>query len=228
MNQNNMRFKLLILLLTIISSSEKFFKYEEEDKTAILIITHTKSLNVLSEQKQFFDELDIILDIINFDKIKSLIITTNSDEKFFKPDFNISEIKNIFKQQAQELFIKGNNVLKKLESLPIPVISIIDGFSLGLGLELSLCCDIRICTEKSIFGLPETSLGFIPNFGSIQRLTKIIGISMAKYLIYTGYTINAKEALRIGIVNGIYSQTELLNKAKNIAEKIYKNSHNLF
>ena len=155
-----------------------------------------------------------MLDIIIFDKIKSLIITSNSDEKFFKPDFDISEIKHITKQQAQELFVKGNNILKKLESLPIPVISIIDGFSLGLGLELSLCCDIRICTEKSIFGLPEIGFGIIPSFGSIQRLTKIIGVSMAKQMIYTGYQINAKEALRIGLVNRIYSQTEILNKAK--------------
>ena len=183
MNQNNMRFKLLILLLTIISSSEKFFKYDEEDITVILIMIHTKSLNLLTEQKQFFDELDTILDIINFDKIKSLIITSNSDEKFFKPDFDISEIKHITKQQAQELFVKGNNILKKLESLPIPVISIIDGFSLGLGLELSLCRDIRICTEKSTFGLPEIGFGIIPSFGSIQRLTKIIGVSMAKQMI---------------------------------------------
>ena len=185
MHPNSMSFKLLILLLIIISTSEKFFKYEEEDITAILRITHTKSLNLLTEQNHFFDELEIILDLINFDKIKSLIITTNSNEKFVEPEYDLSEIKNINKQQAQELFLKGNIVLKKLETLPVPVISVIDGFSLGLVLELALCSDIRICSEKSIFGLPETGLGLIPNFGSIQRLTKIIGENKAKYIIYT-------------------------------------------
>ena len=224
MHPNSMSFKLLILLLIIISTSEKFFKYEEEDITAILRITHTKSLNLLTEQNHFFDELEIILDLINFDKIKSLIITTNSNEKFVKPEYDLSEIKNINKQQAQELFLKGNIVLKKLETLPVPVISVIDGFSLGLVLELALCSDIRICSEKSIFGLPETGLGLIPNFGSIQRLTKIIGENKAKYIIYTANQIYAQEALRIGLVNGIYSQTELLDKAKNIAETINKNS----
>ena len=219
-----MRFKLLILILFLFSSLEKFFKYVEEDTIAILILTHVKSLNLLTEQNHFFDELEIILDLINFNKIKSLIITTNSNEKFIKPEFDLSEIKNINKQQAQELFLKGNIILNKLETLEIPVISIIDGFSLGLGLELSLCSDIRICSEKSIFGLPETGLGLIPKFGSINRLTKIIGVNKAKYMIYTAYSFNAQEALRIGLVNGIYSQTDLLDKAKNIAKTIYKNS----
>ena len=171
-------FKLLVFLLTIIFSLEKFFiKYEEECSTAILTIKRPESLNALNTQ--ILDELDVILDLINLNKISSIIIT-GSGEKSFISGVDISEISTLTKQQAEEFSKKGNNIFRKLETFPIPVIATINGFALGGGLELSLSCDIRICSENVIFGMPEVSLGIIPGFGGTKRLARIVGVGMAK------------------------------------------------
>ena len=215
--------KLVILILFITYSLEtKFFvKYEEEGTTAIITINHPQSFNVLNTQ--ILDELDVILDMINLNKIRSIIIT-GSGEKSFISGFDITEMSTLTKQRAEEFSKKGNNLFRKIETFPIPVIAAINGFALGEGLELSMSCDIRICSENAIFGQPEVGLGIIPGFGGTQRLSRIVGLGIAKLMIYTGKNINADEALRIGLVSGIYPKYELLNEAKKIAELIAKNS----
>ena len=90
-------------------------------------------------------------------------------------------------------------------------------FTLGGGCEIAMSCDIRICSENAIFGQPEVGLGIIPDFGGTQRLAKIVGPGMAKQMIFTGQTIKADEALRIGLINEVYPQKELLKNAKKIA-----------
>jgi len=119
---------------------------------------------------------------------------------------------------------KGNDVFRKIETFPIPVIAAINGFALGGGCEISMSCDIRICSENAIFGQPEVRLGIIPGFGGTQRLSRFIGLGMAKQMIYTGQNINAKEALRIGLVNAIYPKKRIIKWSKKIALSITKNN----
>ena len=128
------------------------------------------------------------------------------------------------KELAKDFSKRGNDIFRKLETFPIPIIAAINGYALGGGLEIALSCDIRICSENSIFGQPEVSLGITPGFGGTQRLARTIGIGMAKQLIYTGKNINAEEALKIGLVNSIYPQNELMNEAKKLASTVAKNS----
>ena len=128
------------------------------------------------------------------------------------------------KKEAEAFSIKGNNVFRKIENFQIPVIAAVNGFALGGGCEISLSCDIRICSDNAIFGQPEVGLGIIPGFGGTQRLARTIGIGMAKQMIFTGQNIKAEEALRIGLVNAVYPQQELLNEAKKLALTITKNS----
>jgi enoyl-CoA hydratase len=129
---------------------------------------------------------------------------------------------SLTKAQGQAFGKKGNDVFRKLETFPIPVIAAINGFALGGGCEISMSCDIRICSDNAVFGQPEVGLGITPGFGGTQRLARLVGQGMAKQMIFTGRNIKADEAYRIGLVNAVYPQNELLPAAKKMAETIAK------
>ena len=99
-----------------------------------------------------------------------------------------------------------------------------NGFALGGGCELAMSCDIRICSENAVFGQPEVGLGITPGFGGTQRLARIIGIGMAKQLIFTARNIKADDALRLGLVNAVYTSEELMAQAKKMAATIAANA----
>jgi len=113
-------------------------------------------------------------------------------------------------------------VLTTFEELACPVIGAINGYCLGAGLEMSLCFDMRLASDNAVFGLPEMPLGVIPDLGSTQRLPRIIGIGLAKELLITGRKIDAAEALRIGLVDHVYSRDQLMPEARKLAEEIAK------
>ena len=115
-------------------------------------------------------------------------------------------------------------VFRTIETLPIPVIAAVNGFALGGGCELAMACDIRICSENAKFGQPEVGLGIIPGFSGTVRLARLVGMGMAKQLIFTGKAIKANEALRIGLVNEVVPQAELMDKAMEIANQIAVNA----
>ena len=115
-------------------------------------------------------------------------------------------------------------MFRKIETFPIPVIAAVNGFALGGGNELAMSCDIRICAENAIFGQPEVGLGITPGFGGTQRLARLVSPGMAKQIIYTARNIKADEAYRIGLVNAVYPQEELLDQAKKMAAGIAKNA----
>jgi enoyl-CoA hydratase len=114
----------------------------------------------------------------------------------------------------------GGQVYTMIENLPVPVIAAINGYCLGIGLEMTLACDIRLASETAIFSIPEVQLGTIPDFGGTQRLTKLIGTGKAKELIFTGRRIDAAEALRIGLVQHVYPADKLMDEAKKLAQEI--------
>ena len=198
-------------------------KYEEEGEISILTINRPKALNALNSQ--VLEELDKTLDAIDTNKIRALIVT-GSGEKSFVAGADIAEMSTLTKAEGEKFSKKGNDVFRKLETFPIPVIAAINGFALGGGCELSMSCDIRICSENAIFGQPEVGLGITPGFGGTQRLARLIGMGMAKEMIFTAQNIKAEQALRIGLVNAIYPQNELLNEAKKLALTIAKNGAN--
>ncbi|MBQ1835285.1 MAG: enoyl-CoA hydratase/isomerase family protein, partial [Oscillospiraceae bacterium] len=105
-----------------------------------------------------------------------------------------------------------------------PTIAAVGGYALGGGCELAMACDIRICSEKAVFGQPEVTLGITPGFGGTQRLPRLVGRGMAKQLIYTGMNIDAKEAYRIGLVNAVYAPEELYPAAEKLAKRIAANA----
>ena len=215
-----MKFQLIslsLLLFSVFSLETQFIKYEEEGMIAILTINRPKALNALNSQ--VLDELDKTLDSIDTNKIRALIVT-GAGEKSFVAGADIGEMSSLSKKEGEAFGKKGNDVFRKLETFPIPVIAAVNGFALGGGCEISMSCDIRICSDNAVFGQPEVGLGITPGFGGTQRLARLVGPGMAKQMIYTARNIKADEAFRIGLVNAVYPQSELLGEAKKLAETI--------
>ena len=152
------------------------------------------------------------------------LVITGDGEKSFVAGADISEMANLNEEQGFAFGKKGADVFRRIETMPIPVIAAVNGFALGGGCELAMACDIRICSTNAKFGQPEVGLGIIPGFSGPYRLAKLVGMGMAKQLIFTGKPIKADEALRIGLVNAVYEQPELLNAAVQMAESICANA----
>ena len=211
----------LLLLINIITCVDSFIKYEEDGMIAVLTINRPKALNALNSK--VLEELDKTLSSIDTNKIRALIIT-GAGEKSFVAGADIGEMSSLSKKEGEAFGKKGNDVFRKIETFPIPVIAAINGFALGGGCEISMSCDIRICSDNAIFGQPEVGLGITPGFGGTQRLARLVGEGMAKQMIYSARNIKADEALRIGLVNAVYKQDELLSAAKKLAQTIAQNA----
>ena len=192
-----------------------FILYEADGAVATITINRPKALNALNSQ--VLDELDQTLDAIDLDTVRCVILTGAGD-KSFVAGADIGEMSTLTKAEGEAFGKKGNDVFRKLETLPIPVIAAVNGFALGGG------CEISMCSENAMFGQPEVGLGITPGFGGTQRLARTVGVGMAKQLIYTARNIKADEAYRIGLVNAVYPQEELMEQAKKMASTIAKNA----
>ncbi len=199
----------------------EFVTYGEQNNISIITINRTKALNALNTD--VLKELDKVLDEIDQDRIRAVIITGSGD-KAFVAGADISEMHKLTKAEGETFGRTGNEVFRKIETFPIPVIAAVNGYALGGGCELAMSCDIRICSENAVFGQPETGLGIIPGFGGTQRLARLISVGKAKEMIYTAGNIKSAEAYRIGLVNGVYPQEELMEQALKMASKIAKNA----
>lgn len=199
----------------------EFITYEVEGQVGLITINRPKALNALNST--VLEELDATLDAVDLNEVRALILTGAGD-KSFVAGADIGEMSTLTKAEGEAFGKKGNDVFRKLETFPIPVIAAVNGFALGGGCEISMSCDIRICSDNAVFGQPEVGLGITPGFGGTQRLARIVGVGMAKQMIYTARNIKADEALRIGLVNAVYTQEELLPAAKKMAAGIAKNA----
>ncbi|MCI8669193.1 MAG: enoyl-CoA hydratase [Lachnospiraceae bacterium] len=199
----------------------EFINYEVEGMVGVITINRPKALNALNSQ--VLEELDQTLDAVDLDNVRALILT-GAGEKSFVAGADIGEMSTLTKAEGEAFGKKGNDVFRKLETFPIPVIAAVNGFALGGGCEISMSCDIRICSENAVFGQPEVGLGITPGFGGTQRLARIVGVGMAKQMIYSARNIKADEAYRIGLVNAVYPLEELMPAAQKLAASIAKNA----
>ena len=199
----------------------EFVLYEQKGAVGIVTISREKALNALNST--VLEELDKTLDAVNLDEVRCLILT-GAGEKSFVAGADIGEMSTLTKAEGEAFGKKGNDVFRKLETFPIPGIAAVNGFALGGGCEISMSCDIRICSENAVFGQPEVGLGITPGFGGTQRLARLVGPGMAKQMIYTARNIKADEAYRIGLVNAVYPLEELMPAAEKMAAGIAKNA----
>ncbi|WP_026496733.1 MULTISPECIES: enoyl-CoA hydratase-related protein [unclassified Butyrivibrio] len=198
-----------------------FVNVEVKDKIAVLTINRPEALNALNSA--VLDDLNAALDSIDVNTVRALVLT-GAGEKSFVAGADIGEMSTLTKAEGEAFGKKGNDVFRKLETFPIPTIAAVNGFALGGGCEISMSCDIRICSDNAMFGQPEVGLGITPGFGGTQRLARLVGAGMAKQLIYTARNIKADEAFRIGLVNAVYTQEELLPAAEKMANTIAANA----
>ena len=198
-----------------------FIQYEVQDMVAVLTIDRPKALNALNSA--VLEELDAAISAIDLDTVRCLIIT-GAGPKSFVAGADIGEMSTLTKAEGEAFGKKGNDVFRKIETLPIPVIAAVNGFALGGGNELAMSCDIRICSNNAMFGQPEVGLGITPGFGGTQRLARLVSPGMAKQLIYTARNISAEEALRIGLVNAVYEPEDLMGAALKMAAGIARNA----
>lgn len=198
-----------------------FVKYEPKEQYAVITIDREKALNALNSQ--VLTDLDAVLDAVDLQTVRALIIT-GAGAKSFVAGADIGEMSELTKEQGEAFGKKGNSVFRKIETFPVPVIAAVNGFALGGGCELSMACDIRLASDNAKFGQPEVGLGITPGFGGTQRLARIIGVGKAKEMLYTCAQIDAQEALRVGLVNAVYTPEELLPAAEKMAQKIARNA----
>ena len=195
---------------------------EKKDHVAIATVNRPKALNALNSE--VLNDLNTLVDGIAADPEIRVLVLTGSGEKAFVAGADIGEMSTLTKAEGEAFGKKGNDVFRKLETLPIPVIAAVNGYALGGGCELAMACDIRLCADTAVFGQPETGLGITPGFGGTQRLARLVGPGMAKQLIYSARNIKADEALRIGLCNAVYPAEELRPAAEKLAETIAKNA----
>lgn len=191
---------------------------EKEDRFAILSINRPKALNALNA--------DTLMDIRNAvqaviaDPDVDVLIITGVGDKAFVAGADIAFMQKLPALEARAFAILGQEVFRLIETMDKPVIAAINGFALGGGCELSMACDIRLASDKALFGQPEVGLGITPGYGGTQRLPRLIGEGRAKELIYSANNINAEEAYRVGLVNHVYPSESLIDEAKKLARKI--------
>ena len=152
------------------------------------------------------------------------VVLTGAGEKSFVAGADIGSMSTMTKAEGEAFGKLGNDIFLMIENFPLPVIAAVNGFALGGGCELAMSCDIRLCSDNAMFGQPEVGLGITPGFGGTQRLARLVGMGMAKQLLYTARNIDATEALRIGLVNAVHPQAELMDAAKKMAATIAKNA----
>lgn len=194
--------------------------YTVENGIATIAINRPKALNALNLAT--LTELKDVVEKIAVDKAVQVVVITGAGEKSFVAGADIVEMSTKNAVEGRVWGQVGQNIFTEIENLPQPVIAAVNGFALGGGCELACACDIRYASENAKFGQPEVSLGITPGFGGTQRLTRVVGRGHAKELIYTASIIDAQEALRIGLVNKVVPQAELMDAVMKLAKTITK------
>lgn len=195
---------------------------ERKGQIEILTLHRPEALNALNSAE--LKELENAIDAIDLDQVR-VVILTGAGDKAFVAGADIAQMKDLHEEEARVYAQLGHRVMRKIETLPIPVIAAVNGYALGGGNELAMSCDIRYASEDAVFGQPEVGLGITPGFGGTQRLARLIGSrSKANEMILGARNIKAEEALRIGLVSAVFPKEELMAAAEKLAQAIAQNA----
>jgi enoyl-CoA hydratase len=192
--------------------------YGAANGVATITINRPDKLNALNAACK--RELHTLLDAIKADASVGAVVLTGSGQKAFMAGTDIAELASLDAVSGKEFAAGGQALFDEIQYLGKPVIAAVNGYALGGGCELALACHFRVAAENAKFGQPEVNLGIIPGYGGTQRLARIVGYGRAAELILTGRQVDAQEALRIGLVNGVVPAPELLPHAAAIAGSI--------
>src|SRR6476659_3013246 len=198
----------------------EFLKLDVADRVATLTINRPDKLNALNDAT--IAELGHAIDQIRIDDSIGGVILTGAGRAFVA-GADISELSGQTPVLAKARARAGQDVFRRFETCPKPVIAAVNGFALGGGCELAMACHIRIASDAAKFGQPESKLGLLPGYGGSQRLPRLIGKGRAIQLLITGEMIDAAEAYRIGLVNRVVPAAELMSAAREMMKTILGN-----
>jgi len=209
-------------LIVVFLMERDYIELEVDDDITIMRMKREEKLNALNSE--MFNEILVILRRLNNDKGVKVVVLTGKG-RAFSVGADITELYNLQSQSRVSSFLRlQREVNDFIEEMDKPVISAVNGYCLGGGLELALASDLILASRSSKFGSPEIKLGWIPGGGGTQRLTRIVGKQKAKELILTGKMIDAEEAFRIGIVNKVVDDEKLMEEAKELARAVSRAS----
>lgn len=191
---------------------------EKSGTLAVITLDRPKVLNALNAAT--FSELDAALDELARDREVRVVLLTGAGERAFAAGADIRELAAVNAAEGKEFSLRGQAVMRKIETLRKPVIACVRGFALGGGCELAMACALRIAADDAQFGQPEVKLGVLPGYGGSQRLPRLVGRGAALKLLLTGQIIDAAEALRIGLADEVVPAAELMVRARALAAQI--------
>lgn len=193
-----------------------------QDQVALITINQPDKLNALNSDR--LRSLFLRIQEASLAQEARAIVLTGAGDRAFVAGADIKEMVSLDHEAGRAFGELGHAVTSALEDAPQPVIAAVNGYAFGGGCELALACDIRLASPNAVFAQPEVSLGIPPGWGGSQRLPRIVGPGIAAELIFTGRRVDAEEALRIGLVNTIHPQGDLLREALEMARQIAANS----
>jgi enoyl-CoA hydratase len=196
----------------------KTLEYRVEGKVGVITLNRPERMNVIGND--FLNDLDTVLTDIEMDDDLGALIITGAG-KIFAAGADIKEIRSIDGVVSAHKFVaRVQQCFNRIEAMGKPVIAAVNGLALGGGCELALVCDIRVAAENATFGLPEIKLGVLPGAGGTQRMPRLVGVGRAKELLYSGESIDAHEAFRIGLVNKVVADDSLMETALEMAGRL--------
>ena len=193
-----------------------------EDGIATITINRPKALNALNQAT--VSELKDVVEKVAADKAIKVVIITGAGAKSFVAGADIVEMSTKNPVEGRKFGKISQDTFTRIENLPQPVIAAVNGYALGGGCELACACDFRYAAENAKFGQPEVGLGITPGFGGTQRLPRVVGRGYGKEMIFRANMIDAQEAHRIGLVNKVVPQEELMDTCKKVAKEIMGNA----
>jgi enoyl-CoA hydratase len=194
---------------------------ENRDGVMWLTVNRPEKLNALNTSTM--DEIEAVAASVAADDDVWALVVTGAGEKAFVAGADIFELNTLGPVEAKEFALRGQAVYLQIERMTKPVIAAVNGFALGGGCELAMACHMRIASKNAVFGQPEVKLGLIPGYGGTQRLPRLVGRGRALEILLTGRNVDAEEAERIGLVNAVCEQTELVDTVDAMLKNILAN-----
>lgn len=191
---------------------------ESHGRVALLTLDRPEALNVLSAQ--MLDDLEARLAEVGADPEVRVVVLTGAGDRAFSAGADVKSMRDAGAAQGRALAARGQGVAARIASFPVPVVAAINGYCLGGGCEIALACDVRVASEAAQIALPEVTLGIVPGWGGTQRLTRLVGLGLAKEMVVTGRRVGAEEALRHGLVTHVFEHAALRDHALALAADI--------
>lgn len=194
------------------------------DHGAVRVVTVNRPDKLNALNRATLEALHAAFDAAAADEAVRAVVLTGAGAKAFVAGADIAEMSGLSPVQARDFSLVGQRLMRRMERMPKPVVAMVNGFALGGGLELAMCCHLRIAADSAKLGLPEVTLGLLPGFGGSQRLLRLVGRAAALEMTLTGAPVDAARALALGLVNRVVPAAELESHTMELAAMLAGNA----